>query len=208
MSRDDDKYPVYSFDNLIYVPFHSVHLAGGIFFPESTDSIVEYAELPPENDFCLHIRDQCNGSVRTHRPDLASVRIYGDSMIDKNILNNDIVVFARDFPYLENNRILVVEKLGQEEGFGAWSLKKLVIERLRSTGRTEFGDEIDLESPIVKLHSCNRQISPIELERSGQYKVRGIYLRSLLLHEVNFVESEVIRRRAKVRNEIRVTSVP
>jgi hypothetical protein len=200
MSNDDDKYPVHAFDNLIYVPFHSVHLAGGIFFPESTDSIDEYAQLPPEKEFCLHIRDQCKGSVRTHRLDLACVRIYGDSMIDKNILNNNVVVFARDFPYLENNRILVVEKAGQEEGFGAWSLKKLVIERPRSTRQTEFGDEIDVESPIVTLYSYNRQISPFALEQSGQYKIRGIYLRSLLFHEVDFVELEEIRRRAKGQN--------
>ena len=197
MPKSDDRYPVYSFNNLIYAPFHSARLAGGIFFPESTDSIDEYAELPPEREFRLHIRDKYENGTSTHRTDLACIRLHGDSMIDKNILNNDVIVLGREFTSLENNKILVVEKVGQEEDFGSWSLKRLVIERPRSSRLTEFGDETDWESPTVKLYSYNRQIMPFELDRFLEYKVRGIYLRSLRLHEVGFVEPEVIRRLAK-----------
>ena len=64
------------------------------------------------------------------RKDLAAARVHGDSMIDADICHGDIVVFQRSaFEYLENGTVVVIEKSGDEEGTGAWALKKIVIER-------------------------------------------------------------------------------
>jgi hypothetical protein len=95
---------------------------------------------------------------------------------------------------LESGKIVVIEKVGEEEGFGAWALKKLVIERPRSSRRSEYEDEIDWDDPVVVLHSYNPLVSPNRLDPSGQYRVHGIFLRSLRRHDASFVDSETIRR--------------
>jgi hypothetical protein len=62
------------------------------------------------------------------RAGLADAWVYGDSMIYRGAYDGDLAIFQRyDFDYLCNDKVVVVEKLGDEEGFGAWALKKLVI---------------------------------------------------------------------------------
>ena len=89
---------------------------------------------------------------------------------------------------------MVVEKIGEEEGFGAWALKKLFIRRPRSSYQSEYGDEIDWNDPEIVLYSYNPRVPPSRLDPSGQYRVHGILLRSMRRYDVTLVESEVIRR--------------
>jgi len=69
---------------------------------------------------------------------------------------------------VENGKVVVIEKVGEEEGFGTWSLKRLVIERPRSSTRNEFGEEIDGDNPVVMLYSYNPQVKPWQLDPSGR----------------------------------------
>jgi hypothetical protein len=99
--------------------------------------------------------------IRVYRAGLAAGKIHGDSMIYRDVLDGDIAIFQRyDFNYLQNGAIVVIEKRGEEEGFGAWALKKLVIERPRSSRRNEYEDEIDWDDPVFVLHSSNPRVSP------------------------------------------------
>jgi hypothetical protein len=129
------------------------------------------------------------------RAGLAAARVHGDSMIDRDILDGDIAIFQRyDFDYLQNGRVVVIEKMGEEEGFGAWALKKLVIELPPSSHQSDYEDEIDWDDPLFVLHSYNPRVSPRQLHPSGHYRVHGILLRSVRGHDVTLVDSDAIRR--------------
>jgi len=47
---------------------------------------------------------------------------------------------------------------------------------------------------VIVLRSYNPRVSPLRLDPSGQYRVRGILLRSLRRHDTDFVDSDMIRR--------------
>ena len=190
--RDEQGYP---WNGYLYVPCHSVPLSAGPFLSLSWNSIEQHLALPP--DFALGLRDRHMGSIRVHRARLASARIHGDSMIDRNILHGDIAVFqCGDVESLQNGRVVVIEKVGEEEGYGAWALKKLVIERPRSFNRNEYEDQIDWDDPIITLYSFNKRVSSWRLDPSGRYRVHGIFLRCVRRHDANLVDSDVIRRAA------------
>lgn len=170
----------------IYVPFHNILVAAGPFLPPSFDSIEQHLELPPEQEFSHNIR----GRYRY----LSAARVRGDSMIFRDIYDGDTVIFQRSgFEYVEHGKVVVIEKVGEEEGFGAWSLKRLVIEQPRSSTRNEFGEEIDGDNPVVVLYSYNPQVRPWRLDPSGRYRIRGVLLRSLRPEDVCLVDSEEIR---------------
>jgi hypothetical protein len=98
-------------------------LAAGPFLPVSTNWIERHVKLPPE--YNLGVRDRHRGGVRTYRQGLAAAQVHGDSMIGLDIIDGDITIFQRsEFDYLENGKIVLIEKLGEEEGFGAWALKE------------------------------------------------------------------------------------
>lgn len=95
-------------------------------------------------------------------------------MVDLDICNGDVVIFQHsDFEYVEHGKILVVEKIGEEEGWGAWSLKRLIVEQPRSFTTNEFAEEIDWDDPVLVLRSHNRSVSLWQLDPSGQYRIRG-----------------------------------
>lgn len=191
MAQGDDQ--VYCWNGCLYVPVHAVLLAAGPFLSVSPDWVEQHVELPP--DFRHGVRDRYVGGVRMHRAGLAAARVHGDSMIYRDVFDGDIAIFQRsDFDYVENGKVVVIEKVGEEEGLGAWALKKLVIERPRSSHRSEIEDEIDWDDPVIVLHSYNPRISPRRLDPSGQYRVHGIFLRSLRRHDASFVDSDKIRR--------------
>lgn len=178
----------------IYVPFHNILVAAGTFLAPSFDSIEQHLELPPEHEFSHHIR----GRYRY----LSAARVRGNSMIFRDIYDGDTVIFQRSgFEYVENGKVVVIEKVGEEEGFGAWSLKKLVIEQPRSSTRNEFGEEIDGDSPVVALYSYSPQIGPWQLDPSGRYRIRGVLLRSLRPEDVCLVDSEEIRPTIRDKEE-------
>ena len=112
----------------------------------------------------------------------------------RDINDGDAIIFQRSgFEYVENGKVVVIEKIGEEEGFGAWSLKRLVIEQPRSFSRNDFGEEIDGDDPIVVLYSSNPQVRPWQLDPSGRYRIRGVLLRSLRPEDIQLVDSEGFR---------------
>ncbi len=109
---------VFRFNGRLYLPHNTVPLSGGPFFPASPNWVEQHLELPPE--FLLYRHRE----VRLDRAGLATAWVKGDSMKDCDIFDGDLAIFQRyDFDSVQNDRIVVVEKIGEEEGFGAWALK-------------------------------------------------------------------------------------
>lgn len=131
---------VHHWNGRVYLPFHSVSIACGPFLSTSTDSIEQHLGLPPESEFRFIVRDYYEDGVRKLQPGLSAARVCGDSMIDRDIRDGDPIILQRwEFDYVENGKIMVIERLGEEEGMGAWSLKKLVIKQPGSSRRDPFG---------------------------------------------------------------------
>lgn len=65
--------------------------------------------------------------------------------------------------------------------------------RPRSSHQSECEDEIDWDDPVIVLYSYNTRISPRQLDRSGQYRIHGLLLRSVRRHDVTLVDSTVFR---------------
>lgn len=182
---------VFRFDGRLYVPCNTVRLAAGPFLSASPNWVEQHVELPPEFLLYRHL------DVRLDRVGLAAARVHGNSMIDRDIFDGDLAIFQRyHFNYLQHGKIVVVEKVGEEEGFGSWALKKLIIKRPRSSYQNEYGDEVDWNHPEIVLYSYNPQIHPSRLVPNGQYRVHGIFLRSMRRYDVTLVESDGIRRLA------------
>ncbi len=102
----------------LHIPFHKAPVAGGLFLPTTEDSIDEFLVLPSRLEYRL--RSRWSGILPEG---LAAARIQGDSMNDLGIFHGKIIIF-RYSDSLENGDILLIEKLGDEEGTGAWCLKK------------------------------------------------------------------------------------
>lgn len=182
----------YEWHGCLYIPINAVRLSAGPFLPVSPNGIEQHLQLPP----ALHhgAQDGHKAGFRMHRKGLAAAWVHGDSMIYRHVLDGDIAIFQRsEFDDLKNG-VMVIEKLGEEEGFGAWALKKIVIERHRSSYRNEYQDEIDWDDPVVVLHSCNPRVGPWSLDPFGQYRVRGIFPRSLRRPDARMMDSDIIRR--------------
>src|ERR1022692_1336249 len=77
--------------------------------------------------------------------------------------------------------------LERRKAWEPWTLKHLVLEHPSSSGRNEFGDELDFENPSIMLRCHNPQFRFWLLDPSGQYRVRGVLLRSLRPEEVRLV---------------------
>jgi hypothetical protein len=184
---------VYGPDGRIYIPVHSAPFAAGIFLAPHTDSIEQCAGLPPEVEFRHGICDDYTDLTRKPRRGLFGGWVYGNSMIDCNIRPRDLAIVQRwEFASVEHGKILLIEKQGDEEGMGAWSLKRLIIEKPRSSRLNEFGEEIDWEHPDVILRSHNRSISSRQLNPLGQYRIRGVLLRWLRRDRVRLVDSDLV----------------
>jgi len=193
MAADDDR--LYFWNGCLYVPFHSAPLAAGTFLPISADSIDQYLKLPSGPEFRHGVRDHYVDGKRTHRPRLFAAQIHGNSMIERDVLDGDFVLIQQaDFAYPEYGKVVVIERLGEEEGMGAWTLKHLVLEQPSSAGRNEFGDELDFENPSILLRCHNPQFRSWRLDPSSQYRVRGVLLRSLRRKEAQFADSDTLRR--------------
>ena len=109
--------------------------------------------------------------VTRYRPGLHAAQLHGSSMVDDNIFDRDHVFFQTlEFDYLHHGHIVVIDRLGEEEGMGSWSLKKLIFEPPRRR-RNKWGDDIDWGSPSVVLRPSNRNMRPWELDPSGKYVV-------------------------------------
>jgi SOS-response transcriptional repressor LexA len=183
---------VYHWDGCVYVPYHTARVSAGPFLSFSPDSVEEHLEL----DANFSLAWSLHGGVRVPKRRLVAAKVHGDSMINKKVSHCDIIVFqCGDFNSVRNGNIVVIGKVGEEEGLGAWALKKLVIERPRSFSRDEYDDERDWDSPLIVLRSSNPNISPSQLDPKGQYRVHGVFLQSLPPDSVTLVDSDTIRRR-------------
>ena len=181
-----------------YVGLHEVPLAAGPFLLPSFHSIEICAELPPEKEFRHGIRYRQVNGLLVPVTKIFAARVRGDSMINKAVYHGDIAFFLHsEFEHVDHGKILVIEKLGDEEGFGAWSLKRLIIEKPKSFRRNEFDEEIDWEEPeVLVLRSHNPQVNPWRLDGRGRYRVRGIFLGSRRSREIRLVDAETILRHA------------
>ena len=118
-------------------------------------------------------------------------------MIDKELMSGHTCVFERyKFDYLQSTAVTAVEQLGDEEGTGAWALKKLVIRQDRSFVRNTIGDEIDWNEPLVELVSFNSQISPLQLDPAGRYRALGKFIRKIEsdIVDIDELPEDLIRR--------------
>ena len=177
---------VYQLNGCLYVPYHNILVAAGPFLPPSFDSIEQHLRLPPQHQFSQGI-----GGREQH---LSAARVREDSMKDQEIYDGDFIILQRSgFEHVENRKVVVIEKAGEEEGCGAWSLKILVIEQRRSFSRNDFGEEIDGDDPVVVLYSSNPLVRPWQLDPSGRYRIRGVLRRSLRHEDVQLVDSERFR---------------
>jgi len=184
---------IYEWDGHLYIPFRTARLAAGPFLPLSLDSTEQHLMLPRE--FHYGARDRLLGGVLRPQRGLAAARIHGDSMICRDIFDGDIVLFQRSaFERLDNDRIVVIEKVGEEEGYGAWALKKFVIERPRSYHQDEYADERDWDDQILVLRSYNPRVSAWSLDPSGRYRLHGVFKRSIPSHEARLIDSDEVRR--------------
>jgi hypothetical protein len=184
---------VHFWNGCVYAPFHTAPVSAGPYLSISPDGIEQHLELTPE--LYQGVRDRYVGGVGMPRRGLAAARIHGDSMICKNVFDKDVVLFEEVETYnFGSDKIVVIEKVSEEEGFGAWALKKLVVERHRSSRRNEFDEEIDWDDPVLVLRSYNPRVGLVQLHPSGLYRVHGIFLRSIRGYEARFVDSNVIRQ--------------
>ena len=174
-------------DGYLYVPFNTAPLAAGPFLPDSLNRVDQHVKLPPEFLLLRHLESR----VDQIRP--AAAWVHGDSMIDIDVQDGDLAIFQRSrFSYVEHGNIVVIERIGDEEGFGSWALKKLVIKRPPSAARSDQQDDIDWEDPIIVLHSFNPRINPSQLDPTGRYRVHGIFLRSVRRHDVVLVPLDAL----------------
>ena len=191
MARSEDR--LYRWNGSFYVPFHIAPLAAGPFLSASPNWVEQHVVLP--SDFLL---DRYVGGVSMDGAGLAAARVHGDSMIYRGVFDGDIVIFqCYEFDYVQNGMVVVIEKVGEEEGLGAWALKKLVVGLPRSSHRNEYEDEIDWDDPEIVLRSYNPRVSPRRLDPSGQYRVHGVLRRSLPRQDATFMDSDMIRRLAE-----------
>jgi hypothetical protein len=134
------------------------------------------------------LHDPCVGGVRTFRRGLAAAPFHGDSMVGDDIRDGDTGIFEqRDFEYIIPGRAALIEKVGEDEGTGAWAVKKIVIRCGRSYMQNDFDEIINWDDPVIELRSSNPRIQPWQLDPSGQYRVRGYLVRVLRPQDVALV---------------------
>jgi hypothetical protein len=170
----------------------SMPLAAGPFLPPMPNISERHLEL--SSDFFHGVRDRYQRGMRTHRAGLTAAQVHGDSMTDLDICHKDVAIFQRSgFHYLEHGRVVVIEKLGEEEGTASLALKKFVIEKPLTLSRNERDDDINWDDPVIVLRSFNPRVSPWRLA-PAKYRVHGVLLRCVRRHDAKFVDSDAVRQ--------------
>ena len=135
----------------VYAPFHTLRISCGLFLPAAPELVDSYLEVP--DGFTLGIEDNYVGDFRLVRKTLHAARSHGDSMIDSNVRDGDIVVFERwEFEYVENGQTVVIEKMGDEEGYGSWALKKSSLPGRHCPLRASHRPSIGIYPPSLSAH--------------------------------------------------------
>jgi len=124
-------------------------------------------------------------------------------MIGDDIRDGDTGIFeVGGFLSIYSDRPALIEKVGSEEGFGAWAIKRIIIQRQRVYTHNCFGEKTDWDEPLIELHSSNPRVPSHQLDPSGQYRLRGYLLRVLRPEDVKLIllpDSQAIWRRRQIR---------
>ena len=176
-----------------YVPYMSSPVSAGPFLPPSVNFVDGYLKV---TELKFAIQDHCVGTVRTFRQGLAADTFHGDSMIGDNIRHGDTGVFEqKEFDYILAGKPALIEKVGDEEGTGAWAIKNIVINEERSYTQNDFDDIINWDDPVIVLRSSNPRVPAWALDRFGPYRVRGYLVRVLRPESVERVPlAELVSR--------------
>ena len=156
-------------DGRLYVAIQDAPLACGSFLPSGSSAVEEHLVLPPS--------DELRTNYHSMAYSLFAAKVRGDSMKYRGILDGDYVLIRR-CDSLQNGQLMVIERL-DEEGYGAWTLKRVLIRKPRAYHRNTFGDDIDSDNPELVLYSYNGNFAPWALDPTGNYRVRGVLLRAL-----------------------------
>jgi hypothetical protein len=182
----------------LYVPLGAARFAAGPFLPASMNAIDEYVVLPPVLDLRTGIWDQRDWGLLTHRRGLMAAIVTGNSMVDHGIFDGGLLLFERtELASDARGRVVVIEKLGDDEGFGSWSVKKLIVEKSASIVRNSYGEEVRIDDDVIVLRSYNQLMKPWLLDRNGRYRVRGVFCRCLPCDVVTTMEVEDVYEAAK-----------
>jgi hypothetical protein len=172
-----------SFNGDDYVPYMSSPVSAGPFLPPCVNSVESYLRV---SHLKFAIQDRCIGSVRTFRKGLVAATLNGDSMIGDDIRDGDTGVFEqKEFEYIVPGKTALIEKVGEEEGTGAWAVKKIVTCRERSYSQNDFDEPVNWNDQVLAVRSSNPRVHPWELDPSGQYWVRGYLVRVLRPEDVD-----------------------
>jgi hypothetical protein len=124
-----------------YIPYNSSPVSAGPFLPPSVNSVSSYLKV---TKIQYAIKDRRIGDILTFRQTLVAFPFHGDSMIGDDIRHGDTGIFElTDFENIRIGKAALVEKGGEEEGTGAWAVKRIVIRRQRSYVQNEWGETID-----------------------------------------------------------------
>jgi hypothetical protein len=150
----------------------------------------------------LGVKDHFVAGKRTFRRGLVAARIHGDSMIGDYIHHGDTGIFQQwDFEYINSGRVALIEKVGEEEGTGAWAVKRIVIWHGRSRTPSDVSHNIDWDDPIIEVTSSNPSIKASPLDPTGQYRVRGQLLRVVRPESVELIDSADLMSAMEQSNE-------
>jgi hypothetical protein len=187
-------YDVFESNGTLYVPYSNVLLSCGPFLLSAEFLVERHLILPPS--YQKSIREDFVGSVRTVSPRLVAAETFGDSMIGVSIYSGDTVLFTQsDFSDWRDNHVAVVER-PDAGGFGAWTLKKVVIRRVPFVPKNQFEDDAYWNGPVVELRPANSGVAPVQIDPQGRYRLHGFFKRVVASEDVQFEDSETIRYRA------------
>jgi hypothetical protein len=187
-------YDVFESNRTLYVPYSNVQLSCGPFLPSAEFLVERHLVLP--SSYQKSIREDFVGSVRTVSPRLIAAETIGDSMINASVYSGDTVLFTQsDFSDWRDNHLAVVERQ-DADGFGAWTLKKVVTKDMPFVPANHFEDEAYWNGPIVELRRAKSRMSPVEIDPQGRYRLHGFFRRVVAAEVVQFEDSETIRYRA------------
>lgn len=184
---------VFSWQGRMCIPFEEVLLSCGLFLPAALNLQHQHLSVPPE--LVLGAQDSYLAGRRRPRTELAAARAHGNSMTRLDVRNGDFVLFERIDPATDiTGQTVVIEKVGDEEGFGSLALKNVVVVRPRTAYLDTFENEIDWNNPEIVLRSANRKFPARDLDSTGIYRAHGFFRRAVSPDLAYLVDSEDLRR--------------
>ncbi len=184
-----------SYDGDTYFPCRSFSVSCGPFLPTAFDSVVGYTRV---SDADLLLKRQYQGGSIRLSASLFAAKLRGDSMIGDGIRDGYTGIFEyATYEHVEASKLALIEKSGDEEGAGAWALKRIVGPQ-KTLSTNDLGDPLNWDETDMELRSSNPRIHSFRLERVGRYRLRGYLLLALPPDSVEPVRlAELISRVTK-----------